>query len=144
MAGKRITIGMIEEFFVDELDGERVFRSLERADFVILHCIKKLSEESEDGRVYLKELGTAMGVTMPELSRMINSIQDKGYVLWKTSEDKTRTYVQLTSRANRKIEKEQEDMREVFNKIKRVIPHDELEITLATVRKISEVIREKG
>ena len=81
---------------------------------------------------------------MPELSRMINSIQDKGYVLWKTSEDKTRTYVQLTSRANRKIEKEQEDMREVFNKIKRVIPHDELEITLATVRKISEVIREKG
>ena len=52
--------------------------------------------------------------------------------------------MQLTSRANRKIEKEQEDMREVFNKIKRVIPHDELEITLATVRKISEVIREKG
>ncbi len=141
MTGKRIGIETIEGFFLDEMGAEKVFRYLERADFMLLIYIERLCEESEDGRVYLKDLAKEMNVTMSVLSKMITSMQDKGYVSWKTSETKSGTYVQLTNRAKNKIKQERDYMRELFTKIRRVIPADELETTMATVSKISEIAR---
>ena len=141
MTGKRIGIETIEGFFLDEMGAEKVFRYLERADFMLLIYIERLCEESEDGRVYLKDLAKEMDVTMSVLSKMITSMQDKGYVSWKTSETKSGTYVQLTNRAKNKIKQERDYMRELFTKIRRVIPADELETTMATVSKISEIAR---
>lgn len=141
MTGKRIGIETIEGFFLDEMGAEKVFRYLERADFMLLIYIERLCENSEDGRVYLKELAKEMDVTMSVLSKMITSMQDKGYVSWKTSETKSGTYVQLTSRAKNKIKQERDYMRELFTKIRRAIPEDELETTMTTVSKISEIAR---
>lgn len=141
MTGKRIGIETIESFFLDEMGAEKVFRYLERADFMLLIYIERLCEESEDGRVYLKDLAKEMNVTMSVLSKMITSMQDKGYVSWKTSETKSGTYVQLTNRAKNKIKQERDYMRELFNKIRRAIPADELEVTMATVSKISDIAR---
>ncbi len=141
MTGKRIGIETIEGFFLDEMGAEKVFRYLERADFMLLIYIERLCENSEDGRVYLKDLAKEMDVTMSVLSKMITSMQDKGYVSWKTSETKSGTYVQLTSRAKNKIKQERDYMRELFTKIRRAIPADELETTMATVSKISEIAR---
>ena len=117
------------------------FQGLERADFMLLIYIERLCENSEDGRVYLKDLAKEMDVTMSVLSKMITSMQDKGYVSWKTSETKSGTYVQLTNRAKNKIKQERDYMRELFTKIRRAIPADELETTMATVSKISEIAR---
>ena len=141
MTGKRIGIETIEGFFLDEMGAEKVFRYLERADFMLLIYIERLCENSEDGRVYLKDLAKEMDVTMSVLSKMITSMQDKGYVSWKTSETKSGTYVQLTNRAKNKIKQERDYMRELFTKIRRAIPADELETTMATVSKISEIAR---
>ena len=141
MTGKRIGIETIESFFLDEMGAENVFRYLERADFMLLIYIERLCEESEDGRVYLKDLAKEMNVTMSVLSKMITSMQDKGYVSWKTSETKSGTYVQLTNRAKNKIKQERDYMRELFTKIRRAIPADELEVTMATVSKISDIAR---
>ncbi len=141
MTGKRIGIETIEGFFLDEMGAEKVFRYLERADFMLLIYIERLCEDSEDGRVYLKDLAKEMDVTMPVLSKMITSMQDKGYVSWKTSETKSGTYVQLTNRAKNKIKQERDYMRELFTKIRRAIPADELETTMTTVSKISEIAR---
>ena len=141
MTGKRIGIETIEGFFLDEMGAEKVFRYLERADFMLLIYIERLCEESEDGRVYLKDLAKEMNVTMSVLSKMITSMQDKGYVSWKTSETKSGTYVQLTNRAKNKIKQERDYMRELFTKIRRAIPADELEVTMATVSKISDIAR---
>ncbi|MCR5011367.1 MAG: MarR family winged helix-turn-helix transcriptional regulator [Lachnospiraceae bacterium] len=141
MTGKRIGIETIEGFFLDEMGAEKVFRYLERADFMLLIYIERLCENSEDGRVYLRDLAKEMDVTMSVLSKMITSMQDKGYVSWKTSETKSGTYVQLTNRAKNKIKQERDYMRELFSKIRRAIPADELETTMATVSKISEIAR---
>ncbi len=141
MTGKRIGIETIEGFFLDEMGAEKVFRYLERADFMLLIYIERLCENSEDGRVYLKELAKELDVTMSVLSKMITSMQDKGYVSWKTSETKSGTYVQLTNRARNKIKQERDYMRELFTKIRRAIPEDELETTMTTVSKISEIAR---
>ncbi len=141
MTGKRIGIETIESFFLDEMGAEKVFRYLERADFMLLIYIERLCEDSEDGRVYLKDLAKEMDVTMSVLSKMITSMQDKGYVSWKTSETKSGTYVQLTNRAKNKIKQERDYMRELFTKIRRAIPADELETTMTTVSKISEIAR---
>ena len=141
MTGKRISIETIEGFFLDEMGVEKVFRYLERADFMLLIYIERLCENNDEGRVYLKDLAKEMDITMPVLSKMITSMQDKGYVSWKTSETKSGTYVQLTNRAKNKIKQERDYMRELFTKIRRAIPADELEVTMATVSTISEIAR---
>lgn len=143
MTTKRITFEQIEDFFSEELDMDRVFHSLERADYVLLRHIENISKSRDDDRVYLRELGESMGVGMQMLSRMITSVQDKGYVLWLTKEDKSGTYVVLTEGGIKRIEKEKEEMRETFSKIKRTIPHEDLEITLDTFQKISGIIKKQ-
>ena len=78
-----------EWFFLHELNVDKVFSTIQRADYLI-----QVEQETRPGvKLYLADLAAAMGVRVTELSKGIEKLQDNGFVAWKTDREAGRTYV---------------------------------------------------
>jgi DNA-binding MarR family transcriptional regulator len=86
-----------EWFFLHELNVDKVFSTIQRADYLILYYIKVEQEAHPGEKLYLADLAAAMGLRVTELSKGIEKLQDSGFVTWKTDREAGRTYVELSS-----------------------------------------------
>lgn len=62
----------------------------------IKECVEK--SDCHEG-VYLSEVAEYMKLSIPETSKMVKSLENKGYIIWKLDEKKERTYLVLTNKA---------------------------------------------
>ena len=88
-----------EWFFLHNFDADRVFNTIQRADYLILYYIKMEAEQHPEQPIYLADLAAVMGLKITELSKAVEKLQDKGLVAWKTDREAGRTYVELSSKA---------------------------------------------
>ncbi len=132
-------IGVGESFFLNNLGMDRVFNTIERADYLILYYVRR--EADEEGRAYLASLASALNWPMPEVSRAVEKLQDKGYVSWKTDPAAGKTYVTLTSRATERMEAQRQYMKTCYQRLQKEIGAEELERTAATMRQVGEILR---
>ena len=78
-----------EEFFLKSINVESIFEFVERTDYLFLYSIKECVEKSDchEG-VYLSEVAEYMKLSIPETSKMVKSLENKGYIIWKLDEKK--------------------------------------------------------
>ena len=69
-----------EWFFLHNFDIDKVFSTIQRADYLILYYIKMQAEQHPDSKVYLADLAAVMGLKVTELSKAVEKLQDKA--LW--------------------------------------------------------------
>lgn len=131
-----------ELLFLEYFNTDRLFRSIKRADYALLYAIRAhAGERGRPGRTYLADLSREMGIPIPSLSRTVERLQDRGFVTWKTDRTAGQTYVKLTSKAVELMDDEHRRMREVYDRIRAEIPPDELARSLATLKRIAEIVR---
>lgn len=131
-----------ERFFLDNFNVDRLFNLISRYDYLFLFHINKLAlmSENENG-IYLAELAEAMNLSIPEVSRMAQRLQDKGYIIWKTDNDKKKTYVKLSGKANELMQKQKDRIVKAYEEITKNISQEELKSMGNTMKKITEIIK---
>lgn len=132
-----------EEFFLKSINVESIFEFVERTDYLFLYSIKERVEKSDchEG-VYLSEVAEYMKLSIPETSKMVKSLENKGYIIWKLDEKKERTYLVLTNKAIELSNCQKEKMIEAYEKIISNIQEDDLAVTRCTLRKIRQLMEE--
>lgn len=132
-----------EEFFLKSINVESIFEFVERTDYLFLYNIKECVEKSDchEG-VYLSEVAEYMKLSIPETSKMVKSLENKGYIIWKLDEKKERTYLVLTNKAIELSNCQKEKMIEAYEKIISNIQEDDLAVTRCTLRKIRQLMEE--
>lgn len=134
----------VEDFFIKGFDIDRIFDSIGRADYLFLYYIDVCGEkDGGSSKVYLTRLAEEMKLTIPQVSKAVRQLQEKGYVEWKMNEEKDRTYVELTQTAVELMHDERERMKNYYTLIKEEIPQEELESTINTIKKIGRIL-ERG
>lgn len=83
-----------------------------------------------------------MKLSIPETSKMVKSLENKGYIIWKLDEKKERTYLVLTNKAIELSNCQKEKMIEAYEKIISNIQEDDLAVTQCTLRKIRQLMEE--
>lgn len=132
-----------EIFFLNNFNIDHIFNTIERADYLFLYYIKVCMDNSDNNdRVYLSVLSDTMNISIPETSRAVERLQDKGYVLWKTDNAAGKTYVRLSSKAIELMRDENLKMQKVYKKIEEEISEEELSQMTATMKKITDILKE--
>ena len=132
----------VEDFFVQTFDVDKVFSSVKRADYLFLYYIEHCSKSSRhESGAYLWELAEMMNMSITDISKAVTKLHDKGYVEWKTSAEKSKTYVELAKTAHRLMEEERDYMKRCFDEIEAEIDTDELSAMIKTMRKVGEIIK---
>lgn len=134
----------IEKYFLENFNIDNLFSSLEKSDFLFLHYIYLGMKESEcEEGVFLSEIAEKMKLPIAAISKAMKRLQEKGYVNWDMTPDKERTYVTLTNHAIELMRDERVKMKNIYETIISDIPKEELEVTIATIKKINKIIAAK-
>ena len=132
----------VEDFFIQTFDVDKVFSSVKRTDYLFLYYIEHCSRSSQhESGAYLWELADMMKLTIPEISKAVQKLHDKGYVDWKTNIEKSRTYVELTGMAHRLMEEERDYMKRCFDEIEKEVAPEELAAMIETMQKVVGIIK---
>ena len=132
-----------EWFFLHELNVDKVFSTIQRADYLILYYIKVEQETRPGEKLYLADLAAAMGVRVTELSKGIEKLQDSGFVAWKTDREAGRTYVELSSKAVELMAEERDFMKRSYARLRTELGDDELRRAVDIMQKVTAVLQEE-
>ena len=132
-----------EWFFLHELNVDKVFSTIQRADYLILYYIKVEQEAHPGARIYLADLAAAMGLRVTELSKGIEKLQDKGFVAWKTDREAGRTYVELSSKAVELMAEEQVLLQRCYRRMRAELGDAELRRAAATMQRATAILNEE-
>ena len=132
-----------EWFFLHEFNVDKVFSTIQRADYLILYYIKVEQETHPDKKVYLADLAAAMGIRVTELSKGIEKLQDSGFVAWKTDREAGRTYVELSSKAVELMAEERALMQRCYQRLRTELGEEELRRTVTTMQRATAILKEE-
>ena len=132
-----------EWFFLHNFDLDKVFSTIQRADYLVLFYIKMQQGTRPDEKLYLADLASAMGIRVTELSRGIEKLQDSGYVRWLTDREAGRTYVELTSKAVELMAEEREFMKRCYTRLRAEVGEEELRRTANTMQQLTAIVKEE-
>ncbi len=131
-----------ENLFLNNFNVDRIFHTIEKADYVFLYYIKGCQDQnSQGGKVYLSALAEIMNIEIPEISKAVENLQNKGYVSWKTDNDAGKTYVELTNKAVELMHDEKKRMETSYRQIKEEIGVEELDRTIQTMKRITGILK---
>ena len=132
-----------EWFFLHNFDVDKVFSTIQRADYLVLYYIRQQAAQHPGSKVYLADLAAAMGLKVTELSKAVEKLQDKGYVAWKTDKEAGRTYVELSSKAVELMAEEHDFMKRCYERLRSELSDDELRRTVDTMQKVTAILKEE-
>ena len=132
-----------EWFFLHELNVDKVFSTIQRADYLILYYIKVAQEAHPGEKLYLADLAAAMGLRVTELSKGIEKLQDQGYVRWLTDREAGRTYVELTSKAVELMAEERDFMKRCYARLRTELGDEELRRTVDTLQHMRDILKDE-
>ena len=132
-----------EWFFLHNFDLDKVFSTIQRADYLVLYCIKMQQAEHPGEKVYLADLAAAMGLKVTELSKAMEKLQDKGYVVWQTDREAGRTYVELSSKAVELMAEERGFMKRCYNRLRTELGDEELGRAVELLQHVSAILKEE-
>lgn len=132
-----------EWFFLHEFNVDKVFSTIQRADYLILYYIKVEQEAHPEKKVYLADLAAAMGIKVTELSKGIEKLQDNGFVAWKTDKEAGRTYVELSSKAVELMAEERALMQRCYQRLCTEIGDEELRRTVTTMQRATAILKDE-
>ena len=132
-----------EWFFLHNFDLDKVFSTIQRADYLVLYCIKMQQAEHPGEKVYLADLAAAMGLKVTELSKAMEKLQDKGYVVWQTDREAGRTYVELSRKAVELMAEERGFMKRCYNRLRTELSDEEMGRAVELLQHVSAILKEE-
>ena len=132
-----------EWFFLHNFDVDKVFSTIQRADYLVLYYIRQQAAQHPGSKVYLADLAAAMGLKVTELSKAVEKLQDKGFVAWKTDREAGRTYVELSSKAVELMAEEHDFMKRCYERLRTELGDNELRRTVDTMQKVTAILKEE-
>ena len=132
-----------EWFFLHNFDLDKVFSTIQRADYLVLYCIKMQQAEHPGEKVYLADLAAAMGLKVTELSKAMEKLQDKGFVVWQTDREAGRTYVELSSKAVELMAEERGFMKRCYTRLRTELGDEEMGCAVELMQHVSAILKEE-
>ena len=131
----------VEDFFLNRIDIGKIFEYMERSEYIFLYNIQKCMQTSGNDKAYMSELAGQMKLSVIETSRVVKNLEDKGYVTWQTDDNKERTFVKLTVKAQEAMAHQNDKMVKAYRKISSEISEDEIKQAITTLGKIREIVK---
>ena len=129
--------------FLHNFDIDKVFSTIQRADYLILYYIKMQAEQHPDSKVYLADLAAVMGLKVTELSKAVEKLQDNGFVAWKTDREAGRTYVELSSKAVELMAEERAFMQRCYARLRAELGDEELHRAVSTMQSVTAILKDE-
>ncbi|MDO4978183.1 MAG: hypothetical protein Q4E53_13085 [Eubacteriales bacterium] len=123
---------------------EYLFPDMNIAEYIVLHIIAHIDDMKEEktGKVYLKELSTAMEMSLAQTSQLAQSMQENGLIEWTHDpiNASNGTYITISENGKNLLGKQAAHLMNNLQAVREEIATEELLASLKTLNKIREIL----
>lgn len=123
-----------------------VFSEITLPDYMILlKFARQMGIYKLETKIYLKEICGELNLPMTRVSRMVQNLQNKGYVYWQHDEDGSEgTYIYLSETGAEQMKRQQKILEEYFSHIVERIGFDRFSQVLDLMDRLETVMEEEA
>ena len=123
-----------------------VFSEITLPDYMILlRFARRMGIYKLETKIYLKEICAELNLPMTRVSKMVQNLQNKGYVYWQHDEDGSEgTYIYLSENAAEKMRLQQKILEEYFSRIVDRIGYEKVSQVLDMMERLENVMEEEA
>ncbi|MCD8300704.1 MAG: hypothetical protein LUC41_05995 [Clostridiales bacterium] len=120
-----------------------IFSGISLSDYIILLRLSRtMGIHEPEAKVYLSDIQKEMEVPMSNVSRVVQRLQDKGYVYWK--HDKQGTYIFLSETGREAMKSQQETLRFFMQNVIDRVGIDDFIHVLDEMHRMEEIMDEEA
>lgn len=123
-----------------------VFSEIALPDYMILlRFARRMGIYKLETKIYLKEICAELNLPMTRVSKMVQNLQNKGYVYWQHDEDGSEgTYIYLSENGAEKMRLQQKILEEYFSRIVDRIGYEKVSQVLDMMERLENVMEEEA
>lgn len=107
-------------YLLNQSQARGLIRELTVPEYIALQFVSHAARErgEGDGRVYLRDVAQELRLSIPQTSRMVGSLRDKGLVTWSHDGDGSEgTYLSVTPTGLALMEKQDASLKEFYGRV---------------------------
>lgn len=123
-----------------------IFSEISMPDYMMLIMLsKKMGIHEPNAKVYLSEISTQTNMPITKVSKLVQNLQDKGYVYWRHDNDGSQgTYIFLSETGAELLKKQQEILHRYFKIVIERMGYDKFVQVLELMLELETVMEEEA
>lgn len=120
-----------------------LFKNISIQEYIALHNISlSISEKNDDsGRTYLKDIADELRLTIPQASKMIGGLRDKGLVSWTHDGNGSEgTYIIITESGLRLMQRQEAFLKDYYGRVAEKFGEDNLFTLIDLMQRLEKVM----
>ena len=119
-----------------------LFHDMSIPEYIALHSISKsITENGDSDRAYLRDLAQELRLTIPQTSKMIGNLRDKGLVLWgHDGNGNAGTYITITESGLRLMRQQETLLRDYYSRVVEKFGRENMMTLLQLVEQLEQIM----
>lgn len=139
-----------QRYLLNQGQANTLFQELSIPEYIALHYLSRAAAEkdNETGKTYLRDIAAELKLSIPQTSRMVGQLRDKGLVSWSHDGDGSEgTYIIITDSGLRQMETQETLLKDYYSRVTEKFGRENLTTLLELMIELekvmdSELIRE--
>ena len=105
-------------YLLSQSQARGLIRELSIPQYIALQYVSRAVQGGDAGRVYLRDVARELRLSIPQASRMVGSLRDKGLVTWSHDGDGSEgTYLSVTPTGLALMERQDASLKEFYGRV---------------------------
>ena len=105
-------------YLLNQSQARGLIRELSIPQYIALQYVSRAVQGGDAGRVYLRDVARELRLSIPQASRMVGSLRDKGLVTWSHDGDGSEgTYLSVTPTGLALMERQGASLKEFYGRV---------------------------
>lgn len=129
----------------NRVDMHKLFQNMSSIDYSIVWILSRHMEGKEENKkLYLKEISEQLKMPIPKVSKLVQSLQDKGLVYWRhDGKGEEGTYIQITEAGIRQAVAQQEKLQGFYNKVIQQFGKERFEQLIEEMKELEDIMNQE-
>lgn len=129
-------------YMINHKQAERLFENISMSEYIALHNISEsVSAKDGSGKTYLKDIADGLQISIPQASKMIGKLRDRGLVSWEhDGNGSDGTYVTVTESGMSLMEKQQNILKSYYGRVIENYGEEKLVLLLRMMKELEDAM----
>ena len=132
-------------YLLNQSQARGLIRELSIPQYIALQYVSRAVQGGDAGRVYLRDVARELRLSIPQASRMVGSLRDKGLVSWSHDGDGSEgTYVVITDEGHTLMATRKSISEDYYSRVIARFGEENMVQLLDLIKQLGAIMKEEG
>lgn len=130
-----------QRYLLNQGQANTLFQELSIPEYIALHYVSRAAGEKNEEKTYLRDVAAELKLSIPQASKMVGKLRDKGLVSWSHDGDGSEgTYIIITDSGLRLMQTQEALLKDYYSRVTEKFGREKLTTLLELMIELEKVM----